>query len=331
MTITIKAQQFCKLQMATVALQERTQVGNRAWMQSYLNAGATGGEDYGNYYAPESIANTPEFLFDGAEADELVEICMLLWVTSEQTSANDGASVLDEGGIQFQSLAIDSFGVTSDGSSTWTAPAKTVFTNDAGLRTNMVGICFNVTAPDLAFDEVTEVDTLTISVTGTATYDIAEQGTRRRRVALALETASLTASERVTVTLRDLEGPREDPLAPAGTGSGGPSESEAPVEPSLLRAVLGSLLVLCALTTLCRKRGYWRQVLANTPYVKDGARQPVPNMDGLQDPTVDDSMSGRNLILHGQDQVDQSFPDASLLASSIEESEMVSLSSSADF
>ena len=329
-TITIKAQQFCKLQMATVALQERTQVGDRAWMDDILNAEDTVGEDYGNYYAPDSIDSSPQFLFDGAEADELVEICMLLWVTSEQTSANGGTSVLDEGGIQFQSLAIDSFGVVSDGSSNWTAPDYTPFTNDAGLRTNMVGICFNVTAPDLAIDEVTEEDTLTISVTGTATYDIQGQ-TRRRRVALALETASLTASERVTVTLRDLEGPREDPLAPAGSGNGDSSESEAPVEPSLLRAVLGSLLVLCALTTLCQKRGCWRQVLANTPYAKDGAHRPLPRIDGLQEDEVDDSMSGRNLILHAQDQAGQSFSQASILGTSIEESEMVGLSSSADF
>ena len=330
-TITIKAQQFCKLQMATVALQERTQVGDRAWMQSILNMpSVVTNEDYGNYYAPESIANSPEFLFDGAESEELVEICMLLWVTSEQTSANGGTDVLEDGGIQFQSLSIDSFAVASDGSSNWTAPAYSTFTNDAGLRTNMVGICFNVTAPDLAIDEAAEQDTLTISVSGTATYDIASR--RRRRVALALESASLTASERVTVTLRDTEEPgaREDPLAPAAGGGGGIARAE----PSLMRAVLGSLLVLCALTTLCQKRGYWRRVLANTPYAKHGggSRQPLPQVDGWRGPGADDSVSVRNLVLHDQGlRADQSVHDSSSLGASIGESEMVSLSSSADF
>ena len=329
--ITIKAQQFCKLQMATVALQERTQVGDRLWMDDILNADSQGNEDYGNYYAPESITNTPEFLFDGAAPEELVEICMLLWVTSEQTSANGGGSVLDEGGIQFQHLTIDSFGVSSDGSSGWVAPAYSTFTNSAGLRTNMVGLCFDVTAPDLAFNAITEADTLTISVSGTATYDIAS---RRRRAALALESASLTASERVTVTLRDTEGPgKGDPLAPAGSGkSGGPSDGAAQAEPSLMRAVLGSLLVLCALTTLCQKKNYWRQVLANTPYAKDGSLQPLPQVDGWRGAGGDDGLSGRDLVLHDQGlREDQPFPETSPLTASVEESEMVSLSSSADF
>ena len=185
--VNMYGQSFCQTQIGSVALDGILAVGDNSWMSARLDATSAEGTDYDDYYDLATASLSPftgEFVVQGSEPDETIQLCLVFMVQTD-----DGVS---PGSVQFESVDVDEVHVSWSNES-GVDPAEVTLTStdwtnhstsqaDPNERTNMIGICFQQPRPaELAVNGTNSEDLLTLTVSGSVVYDVPDPSGRRRR------------------------------------------------------------------------------------------------------------------------------------------------------